>query len=79
MVESILFALGVWIYLTATRAEDAAGQWSFWALCGCLTIFFIGLFLLPAPKNVGWVSVAGQIQLLFVAWGYWLDDHRKSV
>jgi hypothetical protein len=77
-VEGILFAAGLWLYLKSTKAVRATGQWGFWAFCVTLTAVFIGLFLLPAPKNEIWVAVAGQVQLLFVAWGFWLDDHRKA-
>ncbi len=77
LVEVILFAAGLWVYLKSTQEEDAAGQLGFWALFGSLTVVFIILFRLPLITNVSWVALAGQIQLLFVAWGFWLDDHRK--
>jgi hypothetical protein len=79
VVEGILFAAGLWVYLKSTRAVGATGQWGFWALGVILTAVFISLFLLPVPKSQMWVAVAGQVQLLFVAWGFWLDDHRKSI
>jgi hypothetical protein len=78
LVEAVLFAAGIWVYLKSTKAINGMGQLGFWALCVILTAFFAGIFLL-VPKNVGWVVMAGQIQLLFVAWGFWLDDHRKSI
>lgn len=78
LVEGILFATGIWVYLKSTKATNGMGQWGFWALCVILTAFFVGVFVL-VPKNVVWVALAGQIQLLFVAWGFWLDDHRKSI
>jgi hypothetical protein len=79
VVEEILFAAGLWVYLKSTRAVGAMGQWNFGAFCVILTAVFIGIFLLPAPQSGTWVAIAGQVQLLFVAWGFWLDDHRKAV
>jgi hypothetical protein len=79
MVELVLFAAGLWVYLKFTKAGDVAGKWGLWILCGTLAAVFVLIFNLPIPSNVGWVAVAGQIQLLFVAWGFWLDDHRKSI
>src|ERR1700677_2537457 len=71
VVEGILFAAGLWVYLKATQADDMAGQLGFWALCGILTVVFVSIFLLPAPKSESLVAIAGQVQLLFVAWGFW--------
>jgi hypothetical protein len=78
VVEGVVFAAGLWIYLKSTKAVGTTGQWGFWALGAALTAVFISLFLLPVPKSEIWVAVAGQVQLLFVAWGFWLDDHRKA-
>jgi hypothetical protein len=79
VVEGILFAAGLWCYLKSTRANDVLGKWGFWALCGTLIVVFVGIFLLPVPKSESWVVIAGPIQLLFVAWGFGLDDYRKSI
>jgi len=76
ILEAVLFAAGLWLYLKSTKA--AAGQWRFWALCAALIAVFVGIFFMPVPKNPGLVAIEGQIQLLFVAWGYWADDSRKS-
>lgn len=78
-VEGLLFAAGLWLYLKSTRAYDAVGQWFFWGLCAALIAIFTWFFFMPIPKNAGLIAVEGQVQLLFVAWGYWIDDHRKPV
>jgi hypothetical protein len=79
IVEGLLFAAGLWIYLTSTKPKDLAGQWIFWGLCAAMVVVFADIFFMSAPKSPIWVAVVGQIELLFVAWGYWVDDHRKSI
>jgi hypothetical protein len=78
VVELALLGVGVWFYATSTKAIGAQGQWLFWTLCGVLLASFAGLFLMPVPKAPIWVAVEGQIQLIFVVWALWTDDHRKS-
>jgi len=78
IVEVLLFAAGLWIYLTSTKAKDSVGQWIFFGMCAAMVAVFADLFLMTAPKSPVWVAVVGQVELLFVAWGYWVDDHRKS-
>jgi hypothetical protein len=84
VVELLLFAAGIWLYLKSTQATDGMGQWGLWIPCWLLVIvlmgaaIFTGMGKMPLPKNEGLVAIAGLIQLLFVAWGFWLDDHRKA-
>jgi membrane-bound metal-dependent hydrolase YbcI (DUF457 family) len=77
-IELPLFLLGVWLYARATAATDAVGRWGFAAL----VVFLLGihagnLFGAPPPSAtaIAWV---GQLQWLFVVWGYWVDKHRRG-
>lgn len=75
-IELLLFGGGVWIYLRATRANDAIGRWALWGLVAFLLLAYgASLFGEPPPSTtaVAWV---GQAQWLIVLWGYWVDRHR---
>jgi hypothetical protein len=76
-VELPLFALGIWLYLRATRARDGVGTWALWGLVAALlAVYFYGIWGPPPPSPMA-VALLGQSIWLFVAWGYWIDRHRE--
>jgi hypothetical protein len=79
LIETGLFALGVWIYARRTRAVDRAGTWGLWALTGFLLAIFAASLAGPPPPSVTAVAWAGQAMWLIVLAGYWLDRHRTAV
>jgi hypothetical protein len=79
-VELLLFAAGVWLYTTATRARDVIGRWSFIALTLFLLIVYIANAAGGPPPSVAAISVAGIAGgLLLVFWAWWTDRHRQAV
>ncbi|OGS80909.1 MAG: hypothetical protein A2Z94_04445 [Gallionellales bacterium GWA2_55_18] len=77
-VEVSLFALGVWLYTRATVPADSSGKWSFRVLVASLIIAYAGNLFGAPPPNTGAIAWAGQLQWLFVLWGYWVDKHRHA-
>lgn len=77
LVEAGVFGAGTWAYLRATRAGDAAGRWGLWALLAFLGLVYVGNLAGPPPPDVAAVAWVGQLQWLLVAWGYWVDRHRR--
>lgn len=76
-VELPILVVGVWSYVRATVASDAVGRWALWGLVGFLAVvYFANLFGAP-PPNVTTLAWVGQAQWLLVAWGYWVDRHRR--
>lgn len=76
-VEGLLFIMGVGLYAHTTEAVDRKGSIGFWALVAfLLAVNFANLFGPPPPsaKAIAW---AGQTIWLLVAWGYWIDRHRR--
>src|SRR6185369_16814740 len=76
LVERPLFAIGVWLYATATRARDAAGHWSFVALVAFMLIVYFGSAFGSPPPSVTaiWsVSLAGAV--ILTGWSWWTDRH----
>ena len=80
IVEGLLFAAGLAVYLKSTRAKDRAGSIGFWALVVVLIVSYFGAAfgpLPPSPQAIAWTGIAGG--LMTGAWGYWTDRHRESV
>lgn len=80
IVESLLFALGVWLYLGATRASDRIGTVALWALVVLLVISYAAGPFMAAPLSVRAVVVSGLIaEAVILPWAWWLDRHRRPV
>jgi membrane-bound metal-dependent hydrolase YbcI (DUF457 family) len=77
LVELAVFAVGVYMYLRTTRASDRTGTIALWALVGFLLVIYAGNILGPPPPSVTAIAWLGQAQWLLVAWGYWIDHHRR--
>ena len=75
--EFLVFGLGAWLYLRATKAIDATGKWATWALIAVLVAIQLGNMYGPPPPSVAAIAWAGQAQWLLVIWGYWVDRHRR--
>jgi hypothetical protein len=78
VVESLLFAAGVWLYARTTVARDRAGTWGFWGLVAFLAAIYASSLFGPPPPSVTAIAGAGHAIWLLVLWGYWLDRHREA-
>ncbi len=76
-VELSLFAAGVWVYLRTTEARDSTGRWALYGLVAFLLLIYASNVLGPPPPGVEAIAWAGHAQWLLVAWGYWVDAHRR--
>ncbi|WP_242929434.1 hypothetical protein [Pontibacter vulgaris] len=79
LAESLLFILGLWLYLRNTKAKNKTGIYSFWALIIFLVvIYFMNLFG-PVPPSMDAVAWGGQMQWLLIIWAYWADRNRETI
>ena len=76
VLELLIFAPGLWLYLRTTVAVDATGKWALWSLVAFLMVINLSNAFAPPPPSVSAVAWAGQAQWLLVAWAYWVDRHR---
>jgi hypothetical protein len=77
-VELALFAAGLWLALSATRARDRPGRWGFAALAALFLLIYAGNARgepPPSMEAVAWVGVVGGAVL--VALAAWVDRHRE--
>jgi len=51
IVESAMFAAGVWVYARATRARDTIGRVNFWIYVAVLSLIYAGNVLGPPPPD----------------------------
>lgn len=78
LLEGALFGLGVWLYATGTRAQDAIGRWGFVSFVALLVaIHALNLFS-PPPPSVEAIGYAGLGLWLFPLLAWWFDRHRRA-
>ncbi|MBI3449424.1 MAG: hypothetical protein HY049_10970 [Acidobacteria bacterium] len=78
-VEGALFAAGVWVYASSTRARDRTGAWSLIGLVVLLVAIYAGLIFGPPPPGVAAVAWSDLAGWLLVPWAAWIDRHRDTV
>ena len=79
LVELLMFAAGLWLALSATRARDRLGRWGFAGLAALLLLIYAANATSPPPPSmgaVGWAGLAGALLLLGLA--VRVDRHRES-
>jgi hypothetical protein len=79
IAEFALYAVGVWLYLRATRARDRWGAALWWAFVATLAALYVASVFGPPPPSVDALAASALAGWLFVAWGYWIDRHREAV
>src|SRR6266850_3250858 len=80
IIEAVMFAAGIWIYLRTTRARDAVGRYGLGALLALLGLFYARSLLGGPPPTMRAIEIGGTIfGWLFVGWAAWGDKHREAV
>lgn len=77
VVEFLMFAAGLWLYVRTTRARDRIGQYAFIAYVALLLVTYIGDRFSSPPSTVGEIAWPGIIAVLILTpWAWWFDHHR---
>ena len=80
VVEGIMFAVGLWIYVSTTRARDAIGRWGFAGLIALLVLVYAANATASPPPSVNAIVVAASIGIVIMtAWSWWADHHRDVI
>ena len=77
-VEYVLFAAGIALYVSTTRAKDAAGNLALWSLVGLLGVLYPASLFGPPPPSVQALAWSAIAIWLTVPWAAWADRHRQS-
>jgi hypothetical protein len=79
IVEIAMFAVGVGLYVSATRARDRIGSYAFWAFVALNFGFYIADRFSPPPANMSEVAWPGLIaSIVLLPWAWWFDHHRTA-
>lgn len=77
VVELLLFAAGLALYVRTTRARDRTGSIALWALVIFSAAIYVANITSPPPPNAEAIGYVGLAAWLFVPWGWWIDRHRE--
>jgi len=78
LVETAIFAVGIFFYMKITKAKNKKGEYGFWGLIIFLLLVYIMNVFGSAPPNEQTIAWAGNLQWLFVLWAYWVDKNRDT-
>jgi membrane-bound metal-dependent hydrolase YbcI (DUF457 family) len=76
-IELAMYAVGIWIYLRATRPRDRVGRWALFTLVAMLLIVYLASSAPPPSITALWVAALAGGGLT-IMWAYWADTHRTS-
>ena len=80
VVEGMMFAAGVWIYVRSTRPRDAIGRWGFVGLIALLVVVYVANATGSPPPSVTAIIVLATIgAAIMTAWSWWADRHRDGI
>ena len=80
VVEGIMFAAGVWIYVRSTRPRDAIGRWGFIGLIALLVVAYVANATGSPPPSVTAIIVLATIGVaMMTVWSWWADRHRDVI
>jgi hypothetical protein len=79
MVEGGMWAIGIIMYVRATRARGRAGIYAFWIGAAFLTLAWYGNLTGPPPPTPRAMAVSSLIFFSsVVAWAYWMNRLRPA-
>jgi len=80
IVESVLFIVGLWLYLRGTRPRGGRGRLSLWSLVVAVSmIYFSSLGKLPAATGERTIALMAMVLWIFIPWCWWIDSTRRTV
>ncbi len=77
IVELLMLAAGVWIYIRMTRPRDRVGLYGPWTFVGLMVVLYILDITGPPPPNPAVFARVGLAFGLFFFYVAWFDRHRE--
>jgi membrane-bound metal-dependent hydrolase YbcI (DUF457 family) len=79
IIELLVFAAGVYIYVQSTKPNNKKGSIGFWSLIIFLVVIQVMNVFGPPPPAAEPVAIMGLSQWLLVWWAWWADRNRQPV
>lgn len=76
LVEGTIFVTGVLLYVRTKKEVNIRVSWWFWSLIIFLLFVQVMNFISPPPPSIEAIAWAGQLQWIFVVWGWWADRRK---
>jgi hypothetical protein len=77
VVELLMFAAGLWLYLRTTQASDRIGRYAFAAYAILLLVLYLANRVSGPPPGVSAVAGTGiAAAVILIPWAWWFDRHR---
>jgi hypothetical protein len=77
LVEILMLAAGVWLYVGATRSRYRIGRYAFVAYVVLLLVLYVGDRFSGTPDSVAEIAWSGIIaEVVLIPWSWWFDHHR---
>ena len=77
IIEGLVFAAGLYLYLKSTKAKNKTGIFALWGLVVFLVAIYISNLFGPPPPSAEAIGIVGNSQWLIILWGYWIDKNRE--
>ena len=79
IVEGLMFAIGVWIYLRVTWPRDRIGGWALLSFVIIVALFYVANIFSPPPPSVRGLGIAALVlSFVLILWAWWADRHREA-
>ena len=79
IVEGVMFAIGVWIYLRVTRPKDRIGKWGLPAFVVTVALLYVADRFSPPPPSVHALGIVALVlSSVLILWAWWADRHREA-
>ncbi len=77
VVESAMYLLGAYLYVTATRPRNRTGRLALGALLLFLAAIYVASVTGPPPPGATPIAIAGLLLWLLIPWAAWVDRNRQ--
>lgn len=79
IVEGLMYAAAIWIYVRVTRAKDGIGRWGLGSFIVVVaSLYVMNIFSTPPPNERLLAIVAIPYVLIPILWAWWVDRHREA-
>jgi membrane-bound metal-dependent hydrolase YbcI (DUF457 family) len=79
VIEGLLFVVGIYFYLSSTKAKNKKGTIVFWSLIVFLSAMYVMNLFGPPPPSTDAIAWAGLSMWLFVLWAWWIERNREAI